>query len=455
MGPFVGRKEELSRLEQVWETSGQKAVVVYGRRRIGKTELLKRFCEGRRSIFIDCVRGSLEDNLNIMAGVLNSLDGGSRTGYGFITAALNDIIAYCKQQKTVVVFDELPYLLSTGDQVASCLQHFIDDLDRETDSMVIMCGSSMSVMKRETTDYDRPLYGRFSHRMEVRQLPYADCAELHPGMSDLDRLKLYLTVGGVPKYHLDPTATTYRDYVVRHFLSPMADMPEEAESIITAEFTPRDRYMAIVNAISDGQTSLKNICDRVGLDRATCLKCLEGLTEVGIVDTVHPMMGSPKRPIYRIRDNMVAFCQEIVMVAKSYPLRDPDGKFDAIDQRISSFLGHRFEDFCSDYVIRHWDCLEIGKWWGPDESKQIKELDIVATVLEGDVKVSLFGDCKFIKGEYAYSTLRQFRRNIELTKDDRTQRIVLFSVSGFESDVSDEATMGYVTLVGLEDLTRP
>ena len=451
----MGRKEELSRLEQVWETSDQKAVVVYGRRRIGKTELLKRFCEGRRSIFIDCVRGSLEDNLNIMAGVLNSLDGGSRTGYGFITAALNDIIAYCKQQKTVVVFDELPYLLSTGDQVASCLQHFIDDLDRETDSMVIMCGSSMSVMKRETTDYDRPLYGRFSHRMEVRQLPYADCAELHPEMSDLDRLKLYLTVGGVPKYHLDPTATTYRDYVVRHFLSPMADMPEEAESIITAEFTPRDRYMAIVNAISDGQTSLKNICDRVGLDRATCLKCLEGLTEVGIVDTVHPMMGSPKRPIYRIRDNMVAFCQEIVMVAKSYPLRDPDGKFDAIDQRISSFLGHRFEDFCSDYVIRHWDCLEIDKWWGPDESKQIKELDIVATVLEGDVKVSLFGDCKFIKGEYAYSTLRQFRRNIELTKDDRTQRIVLFSVSGFESDVSDEATMGYVTLVGLEDLTRP
>ena len=454
MGPFVGRKEELSCLEQVWELDNQKTVVVYGRRRIGKTELLKRFCEGKRSIFIDCVRGSLEDNLNIMAGVLNSLDGGARTGYGFITDALNDIIAYCKQEKTVVVFDELPYLLSTGDQVASCLQHFIDDLDRETDSMVIMCGSSMSVMRRETTDYDRPLYGRFSHRMEVRQLPYADCAEFHPGMSDLDRLKLYLTVGGVPKYHLDPIPTTYRDYIVKHFLSPMADMPEEAESIITAEFTPRDRYMAIVNAISDGQTSLKNICERVGLDRATCLKCLEGLTEVGIVDTVHPMMGSPKRPIYRIRDNMVAFCQEIVMVAKSYPLRDPEGKFDAIDQRISSFLGHRFEDFCSDYVIRHWDCLEIGKWWGPDPDKQIQEIDIVATILEGDVKVSLYGECKFIRSMVAHSTYRHLRDVSDLTKDDRTRRYVMFSVSGFDDNLEAEADAGYVTLIGLDDLVK-
>ena len=74
-------------------------------------------------------------------------------------------------------------------------------------------------------------------------------------------------------------------------------------------------------------------------------------------------------------------------------------------------------------------------------------------MLEGDVKVSLFGDCKFINSEYAYSTLRRFRRDIELTKDDRTQRIVLFSVSGFDDEVMDEAAMGYVTLVGLDDLT--
>ena len=165
------------------------------------------------------------------------------------------------------------------------------------------------------------------------------------------------------------------------------------------------------------------------------------------------MMGAPKQPIYRVSDNIVAFCKEVVAYADSVPMMDAERKYSVLENRIRTFLGHRFEDMCADYVIHHWDCLEIGKWWGPDENRQIRELDIVATVLEDDVKVSLFGDCKFINSEYAHSTLLRFRRDMELTKDDRTQRIVLFSVSGFDDEVMDEAAMGYVTLVGLDDLT--
>ena len=453
MGRFIGREKELSRLEGVWDSKGSKTVVMYGRRRIGKSELLRRFSSDRRSVYIECVQGSLNDNLHIIAGVLGSIDGRHRDDYRYLQDALDDITGYCRPERTVVVFDELPYLLSAAPQAASLLQHFVDRLARETDTMVVICGSSISVMKRETTDYDRPLYGRFDNRMEVGPMSYAECAQFHPGMPAIDRVRLYLTVGGVPKYHLDSDVDDYRTYIMKHFLSVDGDMRDEAENIIAAEFAPRDRYMSIVNAVCDGRTSLKEIAEGTGLDKAMCLRCLDELREVGIVDTIHPMMGAPKRPVYRIRDGMVAFCQDIVLFSRTMPFDAPDRKYSVLEQRISTFLGHRFEDMCADYVTHHWDCLEIGKWWGPDENRQIMELDIVATVLEGDVKVSLFGDCKFISTEYAHSTLRRFRRDIELTKDDRTQRIVLFSVSGFDDEVMDEAAMGYVTLVGLDELT--
>lgn len=453
MGKFVGRKAELSKLEEIWSSDHGKAVVMYGRRRVGKSSILGKFCSGRRAVYIECVQGSLDDNLRLIAGVLGSLDGVQRE-YRYIGDALDDVESICRSERTVVVFDELPYLLSTGEHVASTLQHFMDHIARDTDSMVIMCGSSVSVMKRETTDYDRPLYGRFDHRMEIMPMRFDECSEFHPDMSDIDRLMLYLTVGGMPKYHNDSISKDYRSYVIRHFLSSDGDLRDEAESILSMEFVPRDRYLAIVNAISDGRTSQKDIIERTKLEKSMCIRCLESLSEVGIIDTIHPMMGAPKRPVYRIKDNMVAFCQDVVMASRSHPLEDPERKYDILEQRIHSFLGRRFEDFCMDYVTRHWPCLEIGKWWGPDSERQIREIDIVATVLEGDVKVSLYGECKFVRSMVAYSTYNKLRDVSDLTNDSRTRRYVMFSVSEFDDKLEEDTGAGHVTLVGLEDLVR-
>ena len=449
---FIGRERELARLESIHSRPGVRTVVMYGRRKIGKSTLIKRFCEGKRALYIQSPSGSAADVLHNLTLSVSAFDGVERDDYRFIQDAFEDIAALCRTEPLVVVLDEFPFMVGSIPATSSVVQRFIDLSISETDTMLIICGSSIGVMRREVEDYERPLYGRCDERMEIGPMPISDCMRFHPGLSKLDQVMLYLTVGGVPKYHALETDDSYRGYVVRHFLSDTADLRDEADSIIAAELSPKDRYIGIVNAISEGCTSHKQIYERVGIDRTTCTNALVNLGSIGIVGTVHPMMGAPKHPIYRVTDNMVAFCKEVVAYAESVPLMDADRKFSILEQRIRSFLGHRFEDMCADYVIRHWECLEIGKWWGPDESKQIRELDIVATVLEGDVKVSLFGDCKFIRDTYASSTLETFRRNIRLTGDDRTQRIVLFSVSGFDDEVRDEAAMGYVSLVGLDEL---
>ena len=450
---FIGRERELSRLESIYSRPGVRTVVMYGRRKIGKSTLIKRFCEGKRALYIQSPRGSAADVLHNLALSITAFDGVGREDYAFIQDAFEDIAVLCRKEPLIVVLDEFPFMIENIPAASSVVQRFIDLSVSGTDTMLIICGSSISVMRREVEEYERPLYGRFDNRMQIGPMPFSDCMRFHPGLPKLDQVMLYLTLGGVPKYHALEVDGSYRDYVIRHFLSDTADLRDEADNMIVAELSPRDRYIGIVNAISEGRTSHKQIYERVGIDRTTCTNALANLGSIGIVDTVHPMMGAPKQPIYRVSDNIVAFCKEVVAYADSVPMMDAERKYSVLENRIRTFLGHRFEDMCADYVIHHWDCLEIGKWWGPDENRQIRELDIVATVLEDDVKVSLFGDCKFINSEYAHSTLLRFRRDMELTKDDRTQRIVLFSVSGFDDEVMDEAAMGYVTLVGLDDLT--
>ena len=450
---FIGRERELSRLESIYSRPGVRTVVMYGRRKIGKSTLIKRFCEGKRALYIQSPRGSAADVLHNLALSITAFDGVGREDYAFIQDAFEDIAVLCRKEPLIVVLDEFPFMIENIPAASSVVQRFIDLSVSGTDTMLIICGSSISVMRREVEEYERPLYGRFDNRMEIGPMPFSDCMRFHPGLPKLDQVMLYLTLGGVPKYHALEVDGSYRDYVIRHFLSDTADLRDEADNMIVAELSPRDRYIGIVNAISEGRTSHKQIYERVGIDRTTCTNALANLGSIGIVDTVHPMMGAPKQPIYRVSDNIVAFCKEVVAYADSVPMMDAERKYSVLENRIRTFLGHRFEDMCADYVIHHWDCLEIGKWWGPDENRQIRELDIVATVLEDDVKVSLFGDCKFINSEYAHSTLLRFRRDMELTKDDRTQRIVLFSVSGFDDEVMDEAAMGYVTLVGLDNLT--
>ena len=450
MAQFVGREAEMEFLESIWNGSGPRACRVVGRRRIGKTELLKRFSEGKRSIYIGCIIGSVSDNIHVITTALNDFDRGNRPDPPFLSDSMNELLRICRESRTLVVIDELPYMIESGDQVASVLQHFVDAVKRDTDSMIIVCGSSVGMMDRETTDYSRPLYGRFNNELTVKPLTLEQCDIMHPRMSDLDRVKLYLTIGGIPQYHLDAETTTYRGYLEKHFLSENADMADEATTLIGSEFAPLGRYISIVNAISDGATSVKKISDKSNVQRATCTRCLDELEHVGIIGTVHPMMGSPKHPVYRIADPMVAFCQNIVRESKAYALRDPSEIYDILSQKIDTFLGIRFEDLCMDYVIRKNRCIEIGKWWGVNDDKETREIDVVARMLVDGSPVALLGECKFRTAKMTEGSLKDLMENGKLVKTDLPKRYILFSIGGFTEKLRDMAEEMDISLVDMD-----
>lgn len=121
MGVFIGRERELAKLEEIWNRPNDRGCVVYGRRRTGKSELPRRFCKGRHSIYIECVQGSMADNLHNIALVLTVFDGKRREDYTFLKDSLDDVLRICREGKTAAVFDEIPHLMSVGDQTSSLI----------------------------------------------------------------------------------------------------------------------------------------------------------------------------------------------------------------------------------------------------------------------------------------------------------------------------------------------
>ena len=452
MGTFVGRESELSFLESIWNGHGPRACMVVGRRGIGKTELLRRFSEDKRTVFVSCINGSIPDNIHAITGAMKALDGLERHDPGSLMASLNCLLEMCRESKTLVVIDELPYLISSGREASSVVQHFVDSVNGETESMVVVCGSSIDAMMRETASYRQPLYGRFLNRIVMEPLTLRECSAFHPDMPDLEQLKLYLTVGGIPAYHSDPEASTFREYIERHFLSQNADLADVAGSLIGSELAPLGRYLSVLNAISDGAASLKNISEKSAVERTACSRCLEDLRNMEIVGTVHPMMGSPKQPVYRIIDPLTAFCQSMVRESRAYALKGPAEVFDILSQDIHMFLERRFEDLCTEYVKNSYRCIEIGRWWGIGYDKSIREVGIAAKILIGDSTAALFGTCELGNRKMASGALKKLMEDCELVKTDLSKKYILFSASGFTEDLIDEGEEFGIELVGLEKL---
>lgn len=437
--PFIGRKDDLAFLESLHAQDRFAACAITGRRRIGKTTLLEEFCRGKRHLFFRFRRGSIGGNLIHMSRTMAAFEGREPTPYGSLEEALDAVKAFCREGKTVVVFDEFPFISSIDEGVSSDFQHFVDTM-RTTDSTVIFCGSSVSGMQREFDSGSSPLYGRITARRTIGPLAYTECREFHPDMEETDSVRLYLTVGGVPLYHMMVRESTYRECIARHFLGNGADLADEAENIVTCELSPKDRHLSVVEAVAEGCRTVGEVSARTGLPKSTCSRYLGTLELIGIVDRVNPMaMRSSTEPPYEIADSMVAFGYGVL---NKYPeLRsygDPLGSYDALYPEIATFLGKRFERMCSEYIRKSYITLDIGRWWGYAEGEHT-DIDVVADVSDGKNRFRLYCECKFRRKEANYRDYEELRSTVDGigAKGNRSANIryVIFSASGFSDSM--------------------
>ena len=452
---FTGRNGEMQRLNGLWRSEGLVTCCIWGRRRVGKSRLLKEFSKGKRTLYMQPVHGSYYENLSTLAMDISAFRGRDIGELKDLSHLMSIVEEICSEEHTLVVIDELPYLLESAPQAASVIQKSLDRGFGGIDCMFVICGSSISMMRKETENYDRPLYGRFGNRMRVGHIELEKSMDFHPEMDLPTALKWYATVGGVPLYLQAAQGGTYESNLARMFFESDSPWKDDAPQAILQEFKGNYNYTAAVKCIADGSVRQSEIADKLAIDRAACKRILDDLEYVGIVEKRHPMANAPKKPVYRIVDPFIAFYYGIV--SKNSKLietsRSSAATYGLLRSKIDSHLGHMFEIICAKWLETHYAIIEIGSWWGKDSDGEGADIDIVAKISDENGTVrTLACECKFTKSPMGFAPLNTLVKRCESAFLTENLKLVLFSQSGFEKELQEYAETEGITLVDCETL---
>lgn len=446
---MIGRESELSYLEDLWSQKGLVTCCIWGRRRIGKTSILREFGKGKRTLFLQGIMGSYYENLSSLSLDISEFLGREIPQAPDLSHLMRMIEDICKEEHTLVIFDELPYLLESAPQASSVIQKSLDRGLNGLDCMFVICGSSISIMRKETEDATKPLYGRFEHRKQIKPLSMDICKGFHPDMDCDTSLRWYCTVGGIPYYHINTNGMNYQQLIEYKFLEKDSSWRSDAVSIILQEFNGNTNYTGAVKCIADGHVRQSEIADRMRIDRAACKRILDDLEFVGMIERKVPMRGSPKKPVYSIKDPFISFSFNII--SNNAKLIESNSfksvTYDILRNDIDSQIGRIFEKLCGEWLDSNYAVIERGQWWGKIDGTDV-DIDIVAKVSdEHKVIHTILSECKFRRkpmGFSAYNTLVSRSKSAKFTENII---FMLFSASGFEEELCEFAEDSGVILV--------
>jgi Predicted ATPase (AAA+ superfamily) len=459
---FRGREWEISELNKAYSKGAFEMVVIYGRRRVGKTSIIKEFCKDKKTIFFPSVQSSIGDNLEILAKGISTAfkdDMPAIPPFKRFSDAL-DFIAAKGDERIVFVIDEYPYLANADPSVSSTLQHMIDHVLRYTKIMMILCGSSMSFMEYQVLGYNSPLFGRRTQQYKVLPFNYYESGKWFPEYSNEDKAIAYSATGGIPAYLAKMTSSvSIGKNIENTFFEMNSFLFEEPSNLLKQELREPAVYNSIITAIADGASKLSDISNKTKEAANKCLLYIDRLISLGIIAKETPITEkeSARKTIYRIVDGMFRFWFKFVRenLAEIH-LHGSEGLYDDnIKPKINQFMGLTFEDMSKEYIFRNYRKIgfkigRIGKWWGGDpKTKKQEEIDIVAVSPQEDRW--MFCECKYTTEKVGFDVLEDLKRRSELVTGNKDKLFFLFSKSGFTDSLVQQRPDN-VRLVTLDDM---
>lgn len=460
---FYCREEELQTMNRRYEKGRFECIVIYGRRRVGKTALINEFCKRKPTVYFSALSASSQENLEALSKAIYTCknpDSPVAPTYRSYEDALDEITAMAKQQRLVFVIDEYPYLAKAEKSFSSRLQHIIDHQWQDSQLYLILCGSSMSFMEYQVLGYESPLYGRRTAQFKIQALTYREMTQFHPSLSLQDQALLYGVTGGIPHYinKLD-VEEDLDEALLENLFSTSSYLFEEPENLLKQELREPAIYNSVISAIAGGASRLNEIATKVGLESGVCTKYLKVLLDLGILKKETPITEKPgKKTIYAIDDNFFRFWYRFVPRNMSVISA---GRMNhvyeqAVKKYYPDYMGLVFEKMCQEYLSRYAKDLPIllstvGQWWGTD-SKTRKEvqIDIVGTPVEGNEY--LIGSCKYRNEKIGMDELELIQKYASVFRKDGLFHYFIFSKGGFTPALLEAGEKGEVTLVTLDDL---
>jgi len=424
---FIDREYELSLLKDAWRQKGGKFIVIYGRRRVGKTRIGMEFTKGRKGIFYIAE----DTNKKVQIGGLKNRiadfldDGFLRKTEISEWSALFDYLGKVlpKNQRYYFFIDEFSYIIKNDSGVPSALQKFWDTFLSKTQAFLIVSGSVFGLMSEKILSSASPLYGRRTRDLLIRPLPFRH-AEKFLKMPFEEKMKAYLAIGGIPEYLLK--AGNYNNagaFLESEFMKRDGYFYREPYFLLSQEFKEIKTYFTILNAVAYGNTKPTEIANFSGIKTREIYPYLENLIRLGFIKRITPLVGKRKSGIYLISDVFFDFWFNFV-----FPNREDIEQNQALLEKpkANAYFGKRFEILVREEFLPKMQGFEkTGKWWHKD-----KEIDIAA--LNEHTKEILFCECKWknkVNAEKVLVELKEKSQHVQWNNQKRKEHYAVFAKS--------------------------
>ncbi len=461
---FIGRNRELETLNRLYRSDKFEFVVIYGRRRVGKTALINHFIDEKKAIYFMGVESNEKQNLENFSKSIIAFSSGiqAETSFSSYQAALEYAFKLAENERIILAIDEYPYVARSSKSLASTLQMLIDKYKDNSKLMIILCGSSMSYMEDNVLAYKAPLYGRRTAQMKIEPFDFDECCTYLTGLSDEDKAYIYGIVGGTPQYLIQVNNDlSVEENIKNIYLNPMSFLYEEPLNLLKQEVREPAIYNAIITAVATGHSRMSEISTKVGESTTVCSGYLKNLISLGIIKKETPYgEKASKKSIYSIEDNMFCFWYRFVPDNSSVIARGAvDLVYRRIEAQFNDYMGRVFEEICAQYL---WKLLltgkmpiefvSLGRWWGNDPRKKNQtEIDIMG---EKDSASAVFAECKWRNENVDLDVLETLVDRSGLFHYTK-MHYFLFSKTGFTKGCVEKAKlMGNVTLVTYNDIVR-
>lgn len=461
---FIGREKELNAFEKLYVSNKFEFVVIYGRRRVGKTALINKFLDDKKAIYFMGVESNTKQNLENFSKSIIEYDSGIETETSFLSfqAALEYVFKLSQKERLILTIDEFPYVARSSKSLSSTLQLLIDKYKDSSKLMLILCGSSISYMEDHVLAYKAPLYGRRTAQMKIMPFDFEETCHYFKKFSNEEKALIYGIVGGTPQYlmQMDDTLSV-EDNIKNTFLNPISFLYEEPINLLKQEVREPAIYTAIITAIAKGASRMSEISNQINENTNVCSAYIKTLMNLGIIQKETPYgEKASHKAIYSIEDNMFRFWYRFVLENNSIIARGAtDLVYKRIEPKLSDYMGKIFEDICKQYLWKQLltnkcpvEFTSLGRWWGNDPIEKCQtEIDIMG---EQDKNTVLFAECKWTNEKVNQSVLETLVKRSKLFSY-KYIHLYLFSKSGFTQGCIDQANkMGNVTLVSYTDIAE-
>jgi hypothetical protein len=435
-GMFVDREFEQKFLNEKYGSGRAELIIIYGRRRVGKTRLLQEFVRDKKHLYLMA---------DVSENVLDSFSRIISKKYDFVRFGNWDdffeFLDSIARERVVVVIDEFQYLYKVDKAFPTILQRWWESL-KNSKIMLILCGSIISTIYKISLGYGSALYGRKTAELEVKPLKFAEIKNFFPRYSSKELVETYAILGGVPRYleEFDDSVDIFSN-IKNKILNRTSFLYNEPLNLLFEEFKDYSRYFGILNAIAEGATTFTEISLKSKVPQNKLSKYLMTLERIGIVERIHPITERrAKRTLYRLSDNFYRFWFRYVYPNRSFlEIGEVDPVLEEIKSDFNAFVGLAFEDIVIEMLSKEY---KAGRWWYKDV-----EIDVVG-IKRGEA-VFFEVKWKYLSHEEALKILEKLKEKSEKVKLEGVRKygIVARKIRGKEK-------LGEYLVYDLDDLIR-